>query len=135
MIKIVLVLLSSTLLLADTYTKSHRVNDMQDMERSMANIEAGILLNDQEKVRKAVTSLSQEVNRIKPPLKQKEKNDPMRHYLNSKILFTNKIVEDIDKKSIIVLERMIAGDAMSATRAYSHIMKQCISCHQRVHEL
>ena len=131
--KIALVLLSSTLLLASIYTESNRLEDMQAMDRSMSNIEAGILYNKTDKVKKGTVSLSKEINRVKAPLKEKEKGDLISKCLNYKVLCTEKIVKDIDAKSKIVLERFVAGDTKSATQAYTHIMKKCVKCHQQAH--
>ena len=134
MTRIALVLLASTVIFASAYTKEDRVKDMQDMERSMSTIEAGILYNKSKTVKKGTKSLSSEIRRVQAPLKEIDKQDPMHKYLNQKILCTNKIVKDIDEKSQIVLERFVAGDSRAATQAYTHIMKQCIQCHQEVHK-
>lgn len=132
--KIALVLLASTVLFASAYTKADRMKDMQDMERSMSTIEAGILYNKPKTLKKGIMSLSDEIKRIQAPLKEIEKQDPMHRYLNQKVLCTNKIVKDIDEKTQVILERFVAGDSRAATQAYGHIMKQCIQCHQGVHK-
>ncbi len=63
-----------------------------------------------DKVKKGTVSLSQEINRVIPPLTEKEKRDLIAKCQNFKILCTDKIVKDIDQKSKVILERFVAGD-------------------------
>jgi hypothetical protein len=127
---IAFVLLSTTLALTTLFATTDRLKDMQALQRSMSTIETGIFYNNPKSVKKGTTSLSSEIKKVQVPLSEEEKLDPTHKFLNAKILCTSKILKDIDTKSQIILERFVAGDARAATQAYTHIMKQCMQCHQ-----
>lgn len=131
--KIVLALtLMGSLLLADTYTKEDRVNDMHEMANAMNTIQSGFFFNNYDTVASGVTALSAAIVRVKPPMEEEENKDPMEQYVNKKIQMTNKIVKKINAKALTILERFKSGDSGQAAQAYTKIVGQCMQCHREV---
>ncbi|WP_324171082.1 cytochrome C [Sulfurimonas sp.] len=129
---IALLILSSTIILASTYTKADRIKDMQIMEKAMSTISTGILYNNPDIVKEGAISLSDAIRRVKPPIEVETEKDPMARYMNNRVTFSYKIVRNIDKKVKTILERFKAGDSRAASQAHAKIMKQCIQCHYEV---
>ena len=132
--KISITLLLGTALFAGAYTKSDRIKDMQTMAESMSTIETGFFYNNNDIVQNGALALSDAIRRIQPPLEEKEEKDPMARYMNNKVLFSNKIVKNIDKKAKIIIERFAIGDVQASVQAYTKIMKQCMKCHHEIRE-
>lgn len=130
--KIFSVLLLTTAIFAQEYTKEDRIKDMQTMADAMTKIETGFFYNNNDIVQLGALQLSDAIRRIKPPLEEKEEKDPMTRYLNKKVEFTNKIVKKIDKKAETILERFKEGDIPQAVQAYTKIMEECMRCHTEV---
>ena len=130
--KTVFILLFSTLIFAQDYTKKDRVKDMQIMADAMSKIETGFFYNNNDLVQEGAIKLSDAVRRIEPPLEDREEKDPMTRYMNEKVKFTNKLVKKIDQKAKIILERFKEGDTAQAVQAYTKIMNKCMECHTQV---
>ena len=130
--RVFMVLVFSTLMFAQEYTKEHRVKDMQIMAEAMSSIETGFLYNNRDLVEAGVIKLSDAIRRVEPPLEEREEKDPMTRYLSQKVQFTNKITKRIDRKAKIILERFKSGDISQAVQAYTKIIKQCLSCHTQI---
>jgi len=130
--KTVFILLFSTLIFAQDYTKKDRVKDMQIMADAMSKIETGFFYNNNDLVQEGAITLSDAVRRIEPPLEDREEKDPMTRYMNEKVKFTNKLVKKIDQKAKIILERFKEGDTAQAVQAYTKIMNKCMECHTQV---
>ena len=130
--KIALVLLSSTVLFAGVYSKADRIKDMQIMEKAMSTISTGILYNNPDIVKEGGMLLSDTIRKIKPPVEVEVEKDPMARYMNNRVIFSNKIVRNIDRKVKTILERFEVGDSRAASQAHAKIMKQCLQCHYEV---
>jgi hypothetical protein len=120
------------MLCASTYTKEDRINDMNQMASAMNDIQSGFFYNNYDVVADGVVKLSEAVSRVKPPLAEVEDKDPLNRYMNQKIQMTNKIVKDIDRKSLLILQRYKEGDTAQALQAYNKIMGECIKCHREM---
>ena len=129
---IVAMTLAGTLLNAATYTIQDRKNDMDAMAKAMGKIQNGFFYNNFDEVAEGVTTLSDVIVRVKPPLEEEEEKDPMARYMNQKIKMTNKIIKNINQKSLTILERFKDGDSAQALQAYSKITNQCMECHREV---
>lgn len=132
-ISIVVVLLG-TVLFAGSYTKADRIKDMQTMAEAMATMGTGFFYNNNDIVQNGALALSDAIRRIQPPLEEKEEKDPMTRYMNNKVIFSNKIVKNIDKKAKTIIERFAVGDVQASTQAYTKIMKQCMKCHHEIRQ-
>ena len=130
--KLLFIVVLSISLFAQSYTKEDRIRDMQTMADAMMQIETGFLYNNIDLIVSGTAQLSDTIIKVKPPLEEKEEQDPMTRYLNKKVQFTDKIVTKINKKSQTILERFQDGDAHQALQAYTKIMKACLECHTQV---
>ncbi len=132
--KVSIALLLGTVLFAGQYTKADRIKDMQKMAEAMSTIETGFFYNNNDIVQNGALVLSDIIRRIKPPLEEKEEKDPMARYMNNKVIFSNKIVKNIDRKAQTIIERFSEGDVQASVQAYTKIMKQCMKCHHEIRE-
>jgi len=131
--KIVLALmLIIGVLQASEYTKEDRIKDMNEMANAMNVIQTGFFYNNYETVASGVAQLSDAVERVKPPLEEKEEKNPMARYMNQKIKMSNKIVKKINQKALTILQRFKNGDSTQAVQAYTKIVGQCMKCHREI---
>lgn len=129
---VTLILTTGVLTLSQAYTKEDRIKDMQGMAKAMEEIQTGFLYNNSDLVNKGALTLSDTIQRIKPPLSEAEEKDPMARYMNNKIKLTNKIKKRIDQKASTIIERFRDGDPTEATQAYTDVLKKCMECHTQI---
>lgn len=132
--KLSLALALSISLYAGEYTKQDRIHDMQEMAEAMSSIETGFFYNNKDIVNNGALKLSDVINKVQPPLEEKEEKDPLARYMNKKVQFTNKIVKKIDSKAKLIIERFSEGDVQAAVQAYTKIVKQCMKCHYEIRQ-
>jgi hypothetical protein len=132
--KISIALLLGTALFAGAYTKADRIKDMQTMAEAMSTIETGFFYNNNDIVQNGALALSDAIRRVQPPLEEKEELDPMARYMNNKVIFSNKIVINIDKIAKTIIQRFAEGDVQASAQAYTKIMKQCMKCHYEIRQ-
>ncbi len=131
--KLLLVLVvGSGLLFAKPYTTADRINDMNDMASAMNIIQSGFFYNNYSTVEAGVEKLTSAASRVKPPLEELQEKDVLTRYMNQKIQMSNKIVKNINRRSIDILERFKDGDRTQAVQAYTKIMGQCMKCHREM---
>lgn len=123
---------SSLAFAGNVYTKQDRINDMHAMAQAMIDIQTGFFFNNVDVVSEGVFKLTDTITKVKPPLEQDEKADPMTRYLNEKVKVTNKMVRQINRKAHTILERFKDGDTAQAAQAYTKIMKTCMECHAQL---
>ncbi len=121
---------TGSILLADTYSRADRINDMQKMAHAMNTIQSGFFYNNYDTISAGVESLTNTIAKVKPPLEELEEKDVMTRYMNNKIQMTRKIVKKINQKSLTILQRYKNGDATQAVQAYTKILGQCMKCHR-----
>jgi hypothetical protein len=125
-----LILLSS-FLYAEGYSREDRIKDMQDMAEAMNTIQSGFFYNNYDTVVSGVEHLTSSIERVSPPLEELEETDIMTRYMNNKIQMTRKVVKKINQKSLTILQRFKSGDPVQAVQAYKKILEQCVACHQQ----
>ena len=130
--KTILIGVMSASLFAGGYTRADRIADMKIMSQAMNEIQSGFFFNDKQKVIKGALKLSDTIRRVRPPLEDKEEQDPMMRYMNEKVKFSNKIVKKIDKKAETIIDRFRSGDVNEALQAYKKIMSSCMECHAQL---
>jgi len=126
------VLVLGSLAYGAQYTKADRIKDMQTMAAAMNTIESGFFYNNYETVAAGVTTLSETIEKVKPPIEEETEKNPMARYMNEKIKMTNKIVKKINQKSLTILQRFKSGDSSQAVQAYTKILGQCMKCHREI---
>ena len=122
--------LAGTVLLAAPYTKEDRINDMNELAHAMNTIQSGFFYNNYDTLVAGVDSLSDTIEKVKPPLEELEEKDVMTRYMNNKVQMTRKIVKKINQKSLTILQRYKSGDSAQAVQAYTKILGQCMKCHR-----
>jgi len=122
--------LAASIAFAAPYTKEDRINDMHEMAAAMNTIQSGFFYNNYDTVSSGIESLSQAIERVKPPVEEIEEKDMMTKYMNNKYQMTKKIVKKINKKSLDILQRFKNGDSSQAVQAYTKILGQCMKCHR-----
>jgi hypothetical protein len=65
-------------------------------------------------------------------LEEVEEKDFMTKYMNNKVQMTNKIVKEINRRSLDILQRYKEGDSAQAVQAYKSILGQCMKCHREM---
>lgn len=123
-------LLLSSFLYSDSYTREDRIKDMQEMAEAMNTIQSGFFYNNYDTVAQGVEHLTSSVEGVRPPLEELEEKDIMTRYMNNKVQMTRKVVRQINQKSLTILQRFKNGDSAQAVQAYKKILAQCMSCHR-----
>ncbi|MDF1875163.1 cytochrome C [Sulfurimonas sp. SAG-AH-194-I05] len=113
-----------------TYTKQDRIHDMHDMANAMNLIQSGFFYNNYDTISQGVESLSDAIERVRPPLEEVEETDMMARYMNNKTRMTRKVVKKINQKGLTILQRYKNGDSTQAVQAYTKILGQCMKCHR-----
>ena len=129
---VTITLLASTLLLANPYTKTDRIQDMQIMAEAMGKIQMGFFYNNNDLVQEGSLTLSDAIRRVKPPLEEEEEKDPMTRFMNNKVRMSDKIAKKIDKKTLMIIQRFAEGDTHQALQAFAKITEQCMECHTQL---
>ena len=105
------------------YSKEERVSDMQVMEAAMAQIQKGILSNDDKMVIEGVDNLKKSTANVEVAPKWKMDYSPSYAKQQSK-----NIMKYADKiKSNIEEDRK-----HSASANYTKVLNECISCHNKL---
>jgi len=129
---LLMLVVASSILLAKPYTVEDRIHDMNEMAHAMNTIQSGFFYNNYSTVEAGVAKLSSAVSRVRPPLEEVQEQDMLARYMNQKIQMSNKIVKNIDRRAMDILERFKSGDATQAVQAYTKIMGQCMKCHREM---
>lgn len=114
------------------YSKEDRLQDMHKLAQAMGDIQTGFFFNNFDMVQSGVHALTDTIGNIKPPLEEREEQDPMTRYTNNKVKLTNQIVKKINQKALTILERFKSGDSAQAVQAYNKITQQCMQCHSEI---
>ncbi len=133
--KLVLTLsLCSTFLLADkgVYTQADRIVDMQKMAKAMGSIQSGFFYNNLDLIKEGGITLANTIDRVEPPLEEKEEKDLMNRFLNNKVKMTDSIKRRIRKKVAHMIEAFADGNPKSALQDFTKITEKCMECHTRL---
>ena len=131
--KMIMILsISATVLFAQQYTQADRIKDMQDMAKYMLKIQNGFFYNNFDMIKLGGVKVSDIIDRVEPPLSEKEEKDVMTHFMNNKVKITNKIKNSIKRKTERMIERFSKGDKIQALQNYMGITKECMKCHAKL---
>ena len=129
---LLMLVVASSVLMAKPYTVEDRIHDMNEMAHAMNTIQSGFFYNNYSTVEAGVAKLSSAISRVRPPLEEVQEQDMLARYMNQKIQMSNKIVKNIDRRAVDILERFKDGDSSQAVQAYTKIMGQCLKCHREM---
>ena len=130
-----LILLTSIpviVLLAKPYTQEDRIKDMQDMAKYMQKIQKGFFYNNFDMIKLGGAKVADIIERVEPPLSEKEEKDVMTRFLNNKVKMTHKIKNSIKRKLERMIERFSKGDKIEALQNYMGVTKECMKCHRKL---
>ena len=105
------------------YDQAERVQDMQTMEASMAQIQKGILYNNKKMVLQGVENLKQASSKVEVT----PKSD-----MDYSAVFAKKQASNIRKFADKVKENIKVGHKHAAATNYTKVLNQCISCHNKI---
>jgi len=105
------------------YDQAERIQDMQTMEVSMAQIQKGILYNNKKIVLQGVENLKNASSKVEIA----PKTD-----MDYSAVFAKKQAANIIKFADKVKENIEAGHKHAAATNYTKMLDQCISCHNKI---
>ena len=120
----VLFTLGALTLTVHAYDKVERKHDMQMMEAAMAQIQKGILSNNDKMALQGASNLKAISNKIEIPQNKAE--------LDYKPKYAKKMTQDIVKYIDDISDKIEDDKLHSATSSYAEILKKCISCHKKI---
>jgi len=116
--------LGTLTLTVHAYDKVERKHDMQMMETAMAQIQKGILSNNDKMTLQGASNLKVISNKIEIPQNKAE--------LDYKPKYAKKMAKDIMKHVDDISDKIEDGKLHSATASYAEILNKCISCHKKI---
>ncbi len=116
--------LGALTLTVNAYDKVERRHDMQMMETAMAQIQNGILSNNDKMALQGASNLKGIADKIEIPQNKAE--------LDYKPKYAKKTAQDIIKQIDIISDNIKDGKLHSATASYAKMLNKCISCHDKI---
>ena len=108
---------------AQAYDQAERIQDMQMMEVSMAQIQKGILYNNKKIVLQGVENLKNASSKVEIA----PKTD-----MDYSTVFAKKQAANIIKFADKIKQNIEAGHKHGAASNYTKVLDQCISCHNKI---
>ncbi len=105
------------------YDQVERIQDMQTMEASMAQIQKGILYNNNKMVLQGVENLKQASSKVE--VTEKTDMDYSSKFAKQK---ASNIIKFADKIKISIEE----NHRHAASSHYTEVLKECVSCHNKI---
>ena len=121
-----------TLLQAKEYTQEDRIKDMQDMAKYMAKIQQGFFYNNFDMIKLGGAKVADIIEKVRPPLSEKEEKDVMTRFMNNKVKMTMKIKNSIRRKLERMIEEFSKGDKIQALQNFTGVTKACMKCHTKL---
>ena len=118
-----LFILGALTLSLNAYDQAERIQDMQTMEASMAQIQKGILYNNKKLVLQGVENLKNASSKVEITSKAE---------MDYSAVFAKKQAANIVKFSDKIKENIEVGHKHGAATNYTKVLDQCISCHNKI---
>ncbi|WP_295421073.1 hypothetical protein [Sulfurovum sp.] len=115
--------ISSLAVSLHAYDQADRIQDMQTMEASMAQIQRGILYNNKKMVLQGVANLKQASSNVEVPQKTE---------MDYSSTFARKQAAHIMKFADKIKKNIEDGHKHGAAMNYTKVLDQCISCHNKI---
>jgi hypothetical protein len=131
--KVSLILLTlSSLVFAKSYTQEDRIKDMQEMAKDMQNIQNGFFYNNFDMIKLGGVALAETIQRVEPPLSEKEEKDALTRLMNGKVKMTNKIKTQAKRNMERMIDEFADGDKVGALQYYMNTTRLCMQCHKKL---
>ena len=127
-----ILLTSSALLFGKNYTQEDRIKDMQKMAKDMQNIQNGFFYNNFDMIKLGGVSLAETIQKIEPPLSEKEEKDALARLMNSKVKMTNKIKTQAKRNMERMIDEFADGDKVGALQYFMNTTRLCMQCHKKL---
>lgn len=114
------------------YTQTDRIKDMQIMAHAMGTIQNGFFYNNYEMLQEGGIKLVDALDRVEPPLEEKEEKDVMTRFLNNKVKMTNHIKRRVRKKVTHMIESFKNSEPKRALQDFKKITESCLDCHTQL---
>jgi len=105
------------------YDQVERIQDMQTMEASMAQVQKGILYNNNKMVLQGIENLKKASGKVELT----EKTD-----MDYSSKFAKQKAANITKFADKIKTNIEANHKHAASANYTEVLKQCISCHNKI---
>ena len=125
-------LLLSISITANAYTQEDRIKDMQIMAKAMQNIQNGFFYNNFDMIKLGGVTVAETIEKIEPPLSEKEEKDAMSRIMNARVTTTNKIKRKVKQSMGRMIDEFANGDKVGALTNFVNVTKQCMSCHKKL---
>ena len=119
-------------LFAKSYTQEDRIKDMQDMAKYMGKIQQGFFYNNFDMIKLGGAKVADIIEKVRPPLSEKEEKDVMTRFMNNKVKMTMKIKNSIRRKLERMIEEFSRGDKIQALQNFTGVTKECMKCHTKL---
>ncbi len=130
--KTIFILACTTSISMASYTMQDRIKDMQVLATAMQDIQTGFFYNNFDMIKTGGITLVDAIERVEPPLEEKEERDVMTRFMNNKVKLTNTIKKKIKKKTQTMIERFRDGDPTQALQNFTKISQECMKCHTKL---
>jgi len=118
-----IVLISLLSISAYGYSKEERVKDMQAMETAMSKIQKGILYNDKKMVIEGADNLKKSSAQVEVAPEG---------FMDYSAVYAKQQSKNIMKYADKIKSDIEASHKHSASKNYTKILDQCISCHNKL---
>ncbi len=119
-----LVTLCTLTLGLQAYDKTERRQDMQTMEAAMAQIQKGILSNNEKMALQGIKNLKEASSKVEVA--------PTKKDMDYTASYAKKQADNIMLYSDKIKANLEAGRKHSAAKNYTEVLGQCISCHNKL---
>lgn len=114
------------------YTQADRIKDMQTMAHAMGEIQNGFFYNNLDMIKEGGVKLVDALERVEPPLEEKEEKDVMTRFMNNKVKMTDSIKRKVRKKVTHMIQTFQDGRPESALQDFKKITESCMKCHTQL---
>ncbi len=125
-------LLVGATMIAKPYTQEDRIKDMQTMANAMQNIQNGFFYNNFDMIKLGGVTVAETIEKIEPPLSEKEEKDAMARIMNARVSMTNKIKHKVKRNMERMIDEFADGDKVGALTNFMNVTRQCMNCHKKL---
>lgn len=124
---LVLVLLGSTMLMAEGATEEEMRETMQSLETSMSSIQKGFLYNHRGRIQQGISSLRKQLKNIDSFIIKNDKD--VKFNAHKYAMNETKALDILASK---ILNEFDSGDKEAVLTDYNKILNGCVTCHALV---
>ncbi len=77
-------------------------------------------------------TVAETIEKIEPPLSEKEEKDAMARIMNARVAMTNKIKGKVKRDMGRMIDEFADGDRVGALTNFMNVTKLCMRCHKKL---